>query len=181
MRHDAFAWVEPFLAALRNNPNVSAAARAVGVSRQYAYDVRDSKNKDGSPKKGDALALARKFDAAWKDALEESLDELEAEARRRAFNGLLRKKFTRGGEAIIDPETGAQYAEYEYSDTLMQFLLKVHRYGDKHQHELTGKDGAPIEVRDIEAVRAQRWIQVAPALAAVLGQTTDDRTQTTDA
>ncbi len=170
-----------FLSALRVNPNISAAARSAGVTRQYVYDVRSYKNKDGAAKQGDELKRAQEFAAAWDDAIQESLDELEAEARRRAFNGLLRKKFTRGGEAIIDPETGAQYAEYEYSDTLMQFLLKVHRYGDKHQHELTGKDGAPIEVRDIEAVRAQRWIQVAPALAAVLGQTTDDRTQTTDA
>lgn len=47
----------------------------------------------------------------------------------------------------MDPATGQQYFEYEYSDTLMQFLLRAHRYGDKSKVEITGKDGAPIAVR----------------------------------
>lgn len=182
-RHDSFAWVEKFLRSLRVKPNISAAARSAGVTRQYVYDVRSLKNKDGAAKEGDDLKRAQEFAAAWDDAIQESLDELETEAWRRAKVGVTRLKFTRGGEPIYLPDTGdkkIQYGEQEYSDALMQFLLRVHRYGDKHQHELTGKDGAPIEVQDMEAVRAKRWLQVAPALATVLTQSADDSQQTTD-
>lgn len=146
-RHDAFAWQTPFLAALRLDPNVSAAAVAANVTRQYVYEVRSLKNKDGTLKEGEALEAAQEFAAAWDDAIQTSLDALESAVRHRAANGLIRKKFTRTGEPIMDPATGAQYVEYEYSDSLAQFLLRVHRYGDKHQHEITGKGGAPIEVR----------------------------------
>lgn len=38
--------------------------------------------------------------------------------------GLTRKKFTGAGEPVINPDTGEQYAELEYSDTLLIFLLK---------------------------------------------------------
>ncbi len=155
---------------------MSAAARAAGVARQYAYECRELKNKAG-----DELKRAQEFAAAWDDAIEESLDDLESEARRRAFAGLIRKKFTRSGEPIMDPDTDAQYFEYEYSDTLMQFLLRVHRYGDKNKVEITGANGGPLEVRDMEAVRAQRWAQVAPALAAALNTTNDEGQTTNDA
>lgn len=138
------------------NPNISAAARSASVTRQYVYDVRSLKTKDGAPKEGDELKRAQEFAAAWDDAIQESLDDLESEARRRARFGVTRLKFTRGGDPIYLPNTGdeqIQYSEQEYSDSLMQFLLRVHRYGDKHQHELTGKDGAPIAVRhDISAL-----------------------------
>lgn len=47
-------------------------------------------------------------------------------------------------------------------------------YGAVTKAELTGRDGAPIEVRDMEAVRALRWKQVAPALAAAAAETGDE-------
>lgn len=37
--------------------------------------------------------------------------------------------------------------------------------------ELTGKDGGPIEVRDIEAIREQRWKQAAGAIEAAKDET----------
>lgn len=146
-RHDAFAWQKPFLEALRLDPNVSAAARAAGVTRQYVYEVRELKNKDGSSKEGEALEATKQFIAAWDDAIQESLDDLESELRHRAKVGEIRKKFTRTGEPIIDPETGRQYIEVEKSDTLGMFLLKVHRYGDKHQHEISGPGGGAIPMK----------------------------------
>jgi|GEM_PF-6763380 len=164
-RHDAFAWQTPFLTALRRDPNVSAAARKARVTRQSAYAARVTEGKDG-----DALTAAQQFAAAWDDAIQEALDSLEAEAWRRSRDGLVRKKFTRGGDAIIDPATGKQYVEREYSDPLMQFLLRVHRYGEKKQVEVTGKGGEPIQVEDIETVRARRWAQVLPGLAQVLAE-----------
>jgi hypothetical protein len=83
-------WKELFLAALHESPNVFAAARTAGVSRRNAYAARESDSE---------------FAAAWDDAIQRSVDDLEASAFRRA----------------------------EESDTLTIFLLKSHRrevYGD---------------------------------------------------
>ncbi len=84
------------------------------------------------------------FRRAWEEALEDACDILEAEAWQRA----------RGK-----------------SDLLLIFLLKAHRpskYRETSRHELTGVDGKPITVKDVENVRRQRWAQVAPILAAAL-------------
>lgn len=60
---------EAFLGQLRVLPNVSAAARAAGISRTAAYAWRDE----------DA-----EFAEAWNDAVEESIDALEQVAWERA-------------------------------------------------------------------------------------------------
>lgn len=57
------AWKNDFLAALREDPNVSAAAVAVGKSRRYTYEA-----KDADPD----------FAAAWDDAIAASVDSLES-------------------------------------------------------------------------------------------------------
>ena len=105
-------WKRAFLAALAITGNVSASARAAGIERASTYAAR---NVDDA------------FAAAWEDAMEQATDALELEARRRAADGMVRKKFTSKGDPIIDPETGLQYIEHEYSDTLMCLLLKAHR------------------------------------------------------
>lgn len=52
---------------------------------------------------------------------------LEAEAVRRARDGVMRMKFNpKTGQPYIDPRTGEPYMEHEYSDTLMCLLLKRH-------------------------------------------------------
>lgn len=52
---------------------------------------------------------------------------LEAEAIRRAQDGVVRMKFnSKTGLPFIDPRTGEPYMEHEYSDTLMAILLKRH-------------------------------------------------------
>lgn len=61
--------------------------------------------------------------AAFARAKDHAADLLEQEARRRAHDGIQRKKFDRG-VPLMDPETGKQYVEHEYSDTLLIFLLK---------------------------------------------------------
>lgn len=60
---------KPFIANLGGSGNVSAACAAAGISRQTAYQWRDS----------DPV-----FAAEWDAKLEEGLDELEREAQRRA-------------------------------------------------------------------------------------------------
>jgi hypothetical protein len=77
-------WIEPFLAVLRNSGNVLAAAKAADIERKTAYDR----------KKADT-----DFATRWADALDEAMEVLEAEARRRALGT---------------------------SDRLMEFLLTAH-------------------------------------------------------
>lgn len=80
-------WEPRFFGALRNSGNVRAACLAAGVTRSAAYKAR---------------ATSALFRAAWTEALEDGVDVLEAEARRRAMSG---------------------------SDQLLMFLLKAHRPG----------------------------------------------------
>ena len=62
-------WKEAFLAALRALPNVSKAAKKVGISRSLAYKARKEDEE---------------FAVDWDNAWDESLDGLEAEMFRRA-------------------------------------------------------------------------------------------------
>lgn len=119
-QHD---WKPAFLAALAKRGNVSDACQAAGIHRSTAYEHQQT----------DEL-----FAAAWLVALDAGADVLEAEAHRRAVSGLVRKKFTKDGDPLIDPATGDQYIEREYSDTLLIFLLKGARpekYRDRVDHD----------------------------------------------
>jgi hypothetical protein len=66
-------WLDPFLTALRTTGNVAQSARAAGTHTSTVYDLR---RKDAD------------FAAAWDNALEDATDALEAEARRRALDGV---------------------------------------------------------------------------------------------
>src|SRR5262245_47497044 len=84
--------------------------------------------------------------AADHDALEEAADHLQAEARRRAVDGVKKLKFY-NGRPVIDPATGQQYYEHEYSDSLLMALLRglrPHIFGDAVTHRHQGSDGPPI-------------------------------------
>ncbi len=101
---------EEFLEHLAETGNVTASAKEAGGSRQGAYDIR---------------AEDEKFAAAWDAAVEESVDSLEAEARRRAFEGVqtpLHHQGKRTGDNVT-----------KYSDTLLMFLLNGNR-PDKFKH-----------------------------------------------
>ena len=117
-------WKEKFIKSLSAKGNVTVAARAAGVARAYAYEAREE-DKD--------------FAKAWDEALEEAIDTIEEEARRRACDGTLKPVF-QGGEQVGSVR--------EYSDTLMVLLLKAHRpkkYRENSRVEHTGADGKPIE------------------------------------
>jgi hypothetical protein len=112
---------QTFLATLAATGNVKASALAAGVHRDTAYALRASEPA---------------FAAAWASALEDATDTLEAEARRRAVDGV--------GEPIF--QGGKYLGEItKYSDTLLLALLKAHRpekFRDKvtkHEHSGTVK------------------------------------------
>jgi hypothetical protein len=113
---------EAFLTRFIETNNVSAACRMIGVSRRAMYEHRKTDEK---------------FAAEWADAEEEIADNMEAEAHRRAVEGVEKPVgFYRG--------TPGAYVQ-EYSDTLLIFLLKGARPEKfKDRVEATGKDGAPL-------------------------------------
>ena len=96
-------WPRAFLAALRRSGVVRSACRAARVGRSTAYRHRET-----DPD----------FAERWDDAIEDAVDGMESEARRRAVDGTDRPVF----------HAGKQIGTIrEYSDTLLIFLLKANR------------------------------------------------------
>jgi hypothetical protein len=120
-------WEKGFLGTLASTGNVTAAARAAGIHRSTAYEL---KNKDET------------FAVSWKDAMDEAADLLEMEARRRATQGVPEPVFYKGQKIAI---------VHKYSDTLLIFLLKGNRpekYRERyqHQHEHSGEVALPVTI-----------------------------------
>jgi hypothetical protein len=96
------AWASNFLEALIDKGTVNSAAKAVGVQRTTPYALR---KRDAS------------FAEAWAEAEEASTQKLEAEAIRRATEGIEKPVTIAGKREVIRT----------YSDTLLIFLLKARR------------------------------------------------------
>lgn len=112
-----------FLEVLRATANVSEAARRCGLTRRAAYNHRDA-----DPT----------FRAEWDEAVEEAIDKLEREAWRRGVEGVDRPVTYQG-------EITATFKEY--SDRMLELLLKAHRpdkYKDRVETQHTGKGGEPL-------------------------------------
>lgn len=105
----AKTWQDLFLSELRKCGNVRAACARSRIDRTAAYKAR---------KEDDAFA------AEWKSALEDAIDDLEAEAWRRAGKGNARYVLYKGEPVLIN---GKPLIAREQSDTLMALLLKAHR------------------------------------------------------
>ena len=113
----AAAWRGAFIERLKATGNVTLAASGAGVSRQQAYRTRN-RNKT--------------FRRQWDEALEQAVDLLDGEARRRAMVGVEEPVFYQGQEVG---------AVRKYSDPLLMFLLKAHRphlYRDNAKVEHSG-------------------------------------------
>jgi hypothetical protein len=122
-----------FVAELRARGNVSQSVGAQPwYTREWFYKERD-RDKD--------------FASAWKWAIEDACDALEAEAWRRGVEGVndpvvYQGKFTN----ITDPHTGETVGVLSvrrYSDRMLELLLKANRpekFGDRArlQHEVKG-------------------------------------------
>jgi len=120
-----------FLAALRETGgNVGRACVTAGLVRRSVYDWREA----------DAA-----FAVEWDEAVEFGTEELEEEARRRAFAGVDEPVFYKGDEC--------GYVR-KYSDTLLIFLLKA-RKPDKY------RENVKITVEEVDstidaAIRAHK-------------------------
>jgi len=125
-------WTNAFLTALGECGILSRAAEAAGVDRATVWR-RTQSDKD----------FAELVDLA----MEQAIDKLEAEARRRALDGVEEPVY-QGGQWV-----GSKIV---YSDSLMALLLKGRRkkvFADRT--ELTGADGGPVATAD-ETTRAAR-------------------------
>lgn len=112
--------------------NVSEAARAAGIGRQTAYDWREA---DES------------FAAAWIEAEQAAADALEREAWRRGVDGI--------DKPIVYQGKITDHCR-EYSDRMLELLLKAHRpekFRERVTTEHTGPDGGPIKAAVVVTFR----------------------------
>ena len=110
------AWRDAFIERLKATGNVTLAATGAGVTRQNAYQTRN-RNKT--------------FRRLWNEALEEAVDRLNGEARRRAMG--IKRDIYYAGKVVGTKNV--------YSDSLLMFLLKAHRpqlYRDNVKVEHSG-------------------------------------------
>lgn len=130
---------ERFIAALRESGNVSAGVRAAGYARSTIYLWKDEN---------------AEFAAQWEEALEEAIDSLEQEAWRRGVLGI-EKPITHQGKITATTK--------EYSDRMLEILLKAHRpekYRERiehkgafaHEHNHVHRIGEAIDARIAEMV-----------------------------
>jgi hypothetical protein len=107
-----------FLELIRSGSSVTSAAQKVGISRRYAYDLREADQ-----------AFASEWDEAWEDARDLEKEKLEKEADRRAMG--YQRELSFKGRKTDDSVT-------EYSDNLIMFRLKRldPAYKDSHKVEV---------------------------------------------
>ena len=120
-------WEKAFLAILAESGNVTKACLAAQIARSVVYAHRDEDER---------------FKALWDEALAEAGDALELEARRRAVDGWDEPVFQKG-ELVGTIR--------KYSDTLLLAMLRAKKpeYREKVLNEHTGKDGGPIDWRQV--------------------------------
>lgn len=137
-----------FFTKLAERGNITEACLASGISRSQVYEYKDGKVAEGV----DAKVWKQRFD----DAREQAADRLEAEAFRRAHDGVPEPQFTRDGDVIYMPVPEGspegtkpqQFVKLNYSDTLLTLLLKANRpdkFKDKVSQEVSGPGGKPIQ------------------------------------
>jgi hypothetical protein len=116
---------ELFFASLSSGRKVMAACADAGYKRPTVYQWREADEA---------------FAARWKDAIEDAVERMEAEADRRAVEGTRRPVFYKGDVCGHIRE---------FSDTLLIFRLKALRpdvYRERHEHTgAGGKDLIPPE------------------------------------
>lgn len=116
---------ERFLKLLATTGSVSLAAERAGISRSRLYHWRERDTH---------------FAAAWREAIEIATDALEAEARRRAIEGV-ETTVVYGGRMVRD-DSGKPLTVRRYSDSLLALLLRAHR-PEKYRERLPHGSGDP--------------------------------------
>ena len=144
-----------FLEALGQGYSISGAAELADIGRTTIYNqLREKKD----------------FSDEVDKAIEVGTDRLVDEARRRALIGIDEQVIWKGAASVIEDGKGNKRAltVKRYSDVLLMFLLNARRPNKyKQRHELTGKDGGPIEIKT--------FADVARASVIPLGKPANDQ------
>ena len=145
------------------------------------------------------------FAEDWATALEAGKTILEAEAYRRAIEGVRKPLFYQGqpiylhrsvigedGEPVKDEQgrelrevvrdangQPVQAAEVTYSDSILMAMLKAHvpAYQDKTNVELTGAGGGPIETKNLSELEVARRIAYTLHRGALAARATPQNTE----
>ena len=144
---------EAFLKALADSGIVTIAAEIAGITRARVYQVRKE-----DPE----------FAAAWEEAEEQAADALEAEAWRRAVDGVP-EPLVSGGKIVRDDD-GQPIAIRRYSDALMLALLKARRPERFKDRAVVEHDIADGLADRLEAAR-QRALAASAGTVTVLPMT----------
>lgn len=138
-------WKPRFIEAFREHKLITPACEAVGVGRTTVYDARRNDEE---------------FAAKWAEVETEMVEAMEREAYRRAVEGV-RKPLVSAGKHVTDV--------VEYSDGLLQFLLKARRpeqYRERHDINHSGRVDGTTKV-EVVAVSVDRGKDVAELLAGI--------------
>jgi len=130
----AKGWKRGFIKALAASGIVTWAAAVVKKSRSTVYEAK---------------AKDPEFATAWDDAIEEAIDAIEMEARRRAM-GYDEPVFYKGVECG---------KIRRYSDALLMFLLKAYRpekYSERFRAEHTGSTTVHVKYAD-DVAMSRGW------------------------
>lgn len=132
-----------FLDAFGRIGTVTGAAQVAGITARLHYDWMDLD-----------LQYVEEFAAKG----QESLERLEAEARRRAAVGVEKPVLYAGNQVLVEDTSQPPgpdgrrpkklLTEREYSDILLIFLMKglaPQKYRDNYRIEHTGAEGGPVE------------------------------------
>ena len=147
---------ESFLQILRETGVAAWAARQAGRSKS-GFDALRRRDPE----------FARLCD----DAIEEANGNIEAEAWRRATQGVDRYEVS-GGQVVTHPETGEPLVRKEYSDSLMHTMLKarIQSYATKQYHEVKHQHahvGAVLTHEDVALLPEARQEQLMDLLSEI--------------
>ena len=134
---------EAFLRALADCGIVSVAASIAGITRARAYQVR---RQDPG------------FASAWEEAEEQAADALEAEAWRRAVDGVPEPLVSAG--RVVRDDDGQPLAIRRYSDNLLLALLKARRPEKFKDRAVVEHDIADGLADRLEAARQRALAQL---------------------
>lgn len=131
---------ELFLDVFRDTGNVTKAAEAIGMNRQYMYELR---------------AESESFAKAWADAEADYLEDVCVdELRRRAYDGIKRIKEKRKIEIDADGNEKTieitREASTYHSDRLLEFHLRSRHpdYKKTSNVNLSTEEGKPLQIED---------------------------------
>ncbi len=90
------------------------------------------------------------FAMAFQDAMDEAADMLEAEAWRRALEGVA-EPVVKSGMPVFHPTTGEAITVRRYSDALLMLLLRGSKPGKFMFRPTAGRDDAAQIIKEIAA------------------------------